>query len=100
MHPTTTLAHKYKPPGIFYIDLWPFGLDQLVIADPAFAHEYLTFRKLPKHPEVAAYLDPFFGAGNIVTANGELWKKLRDMLAPPFLSAHTFLATSLVSPAA
>jgi cytochrome P450 len=91
------MAQKHKLPGLFYIDLWPLGPEQLIITDPAFANEYVTARKLPKHQLVATYLDPIVGKGNIIACNGPRWKRLHDMLAPAFSAAQTFEMTGLIA---
>jgi cytochrome P450 len=79
------------------MDLWPLGPEQLIITDPAFANEYITNRKLPKHELQAAYLDPIIGKGNMIASNGPRWKRLHDMVAPAFSTARAFRMTSLIA---
>ncbi|KAF2116115.1 cytochrome P450 3A30 [Lophiotrema nucula] len=93
----TTLAHKYNLPGLFYVDLWPFGPIQLVITDPELASHYITAGNLPKHPLQAAYLDPILGEGSIIVTNGPRWKRLHNTLAPAFSTAHVLSMTSLIA---
>lgn len=93
----TTIAHKYRLPGLFYMDLWPLGPEQLIIADPVFANEYVTSRKLPKHELQAAFLDPILGSGNLVSSNGTHWKRPHDMIAPAFSTANTFAMLTLIA---
>ncbi|KAF2662799.1 cytochrome P450 3A30 [Lophiostoma macrostomum CBS 122681] len=80
----TTMKHKYKLPGVFYLDLWPLGPSQVVVTDPDVALHMTAVKNHPKHPDEAYYIDPVGGKGNIVASNGPLWKHLHQMLAPAF----------------
>ncbi|PSN73464.1 cytochrome P450 3A30 [Corynespora cassiicola Philippines] len=93
----TTLAHKYHLPGLFYMDLWPLGPEQLIITDPRLATQYVTNRKLPKHQLLADYLDPILGKGNIITVNGTHWKSIHDLLSPAFSVARVLDITTLIA---
>jgi len=91
----TTIARKYDLPGLFYLDLWPLGPEQLIIIDPELASQYVTPRNLPKHKLQADFLDPILGEGNIVVANGPRWKRLHNMLAPAFSTTNVLGMTRL-----
>ncbi|KAF2199970.1 cytochrome P450 3A30 [Delitschia confertaspora ATCC 74209] len=80
----TTLSQKYKLPRLFYIDLWPFGPDFLVITDPNLALQISNFRNLYKHHIAREVVNGVVGKDNIVTTDGPLWKKLHNMVAPSF----------------
>lgn len=79
------------------MDLWPLGPEQLIIADPALATRYVTGRILPKHHRLSEYLNPILGEGNIITSNGARWKRLHDMLAPAFSSAHVSRMAGMIA---
>ncbi|KAF3001900.1 hypothetical protein E8E13_006170 [Curvularia kusanoi] len=80
----TTMSQKYKLPGIFYLDLWPVADNICIVTDPDVALHMTVQRNHEKHVAEAQSLDPMIGKGNIVTAEGEQWKKMHRMLAPAF----------------
>ena len=80
----TTMKEKYNLPGVFYLDFWPLGPSQLVVTDPDVALHMTAVKNHPKHPDEAYFIDPVAGRGNIVSANGPVWKHLHQMIAPAF----------------
>ncbi|OCL03213.1 cytochrome P450, partial [Glonium stellatum] len=84
----TTLAQKYKLPGIFYLDLWPLGPAQLIITDPDLADQVTVLRSYPKHIENEIYLTPLVDKRNIAASNGPTWKLLHSMLSPAFAPSN------------
>ena len=80
----TTIAQKYQLPGVFYLDLWPVAPRILVITDPDIARKYTVLHNLPKHPEEAKALDSVIGSLNMVSANGQAWKRSHAIVAPAF----------------
>ena len=84
----TTLSKKYDLPGLWYLDLWPIGPQQLIITDPDLALYMTVTKNHPKHPMEAIFVDPVVGVGNIVTINGPKWKTIHNMLAPAFAIAN------------
>lgn len=84
----TTLARKYNLPGVFYVDLWPVGPAQIIVTDPAAAHDITTIRPLPKHGEVERFLRPIAGGENIAAVNGAKWKYIHGLVSPGFASSH------------
>jgi cytochrome P450 len=84
----TTMAQKYKLPGVFYLDLWPVAHSICVITDPDVALHMTVTRNHEKHSEEAKAVDPMIGVANIVTSEGARWKMLHKMLAPAFSVMH------------
>lgn len=80
----TTITQQYKLPGIFYLDLWPVAPSMCVVTDPDVAMHMTVHRNHEKHIEEAKAVDPMIGKGNIVTSDGERWKRMHKMLAPAF----------------
>ena len=78
----TEIAIKYKMPGIWYMDLWPFGPVFVVIRDPTVGDQALVHKGLPQHVESAEFLEPFIGKDPIPVTNGLVWKKLHGGMAP------------------
>ena len=75
-------------PGVFYLDLWPVAWGQVVVTDPDCGLYVTVLRNHPKHIAEAQVIDPLIGNGNIVSANGQLWKALHKMLSPAFSITH------------
>jgi cytochrome P450 len=84
----TTLSKKYDLPGLWYLDLWPLGPQQIIITDPDLALYMTVIKNHPKHPIEAVFIDPVVGANNIVATSGPKWKTIHNMLAPAFAIAN------------
>lgn len=84
----TTMSHKYKLPGVFYLDLWPVAPSICVITDPDVALYMTVTRNHEKHSQEAKAVDPMMGKANLVTSEGARWKMLHKMLAPAFSITH------------
>lgn len=93
----TYLANKYALPGIFYIDLWPLAVPQIVITDPDLAMEILTVNPFPKHPQIETFLRPFTGRGSIAASNGERWKYNHRMVGGGFTASHIKSMLDMIS---
>ncbi|VUC32684.1 unnamed protein product [Clonostachys rosea] len=93
----TYLAHKYKLPGIFYIDLWPLAVPQIVITDPDIAMQILTVNPFPKHPQIEVFLQPFTGKGSIAASNGDRWKYNHRMVGGGFTASHIKSMINMIS---
>jgi cytochrome P450 len=80
----TQLIEEYDLPPVFYIDARPASpVVTMVIADPEVAREVCE-SGLPKHPQLRSVLEPLAGPANIITLEGQLWKKWRSIFNPGF----------------
>ncbi|ORY05690.1 cytochrome P450 [Clohesyomyces aquaticus] len=93
----TTISRKYDLPGLWYLDLWPMGPKQIIITDPDLAHHTTSIENHPKHEAEHEFLDPILGNRNIVSSNGQAWKYLHNMLAPPFAVASVRNMVGMIS---
>lgn len=75
---------RHKLERLFYMDNWPLGPSQLIIADPEIAQQVTVQRSLDKHPYLDEFVAPIGGPDNIVGANGAVWKKWRSVFNPGF----------------
>ena len=83
------IRKKYKTGDIIYLDFWPLGPRLLLIGDPEVSSQFITTgQSLPKSPLETNYMNVFLGKGNMVSAEGEQWKRLRSMFNPGFSSSH------------
>jgi cytochrome P450 len=75
------------PPN-FYVDLWPVGEQLLFVTDPAVAYQMTQETSLPKFDFLKTYMRPLTGDKDLVTMEGQEWKKWRGIYNPGFSAAH------------
>jgi len=80
-------AYPDLPPN-FYVDIWPFGEQFLMITDPAVAYQVTQEHSLPKFPFLKEYLKPVTGDKNLFSMEGKEWKTWRGIYNPGFSAAH------------
>ncbi|MCJ1383276.1 hypothetical protein MMC17_006389 [Xylographa soralifera] len=69
---------------IFYLDLWPFGPQILVVSSPDGLYQMTQEHSLPKFHVMRKYLRPMSGEFDLVTMEGEMWKRWREIFNPGF----------------
>ena len=89
-HVITTVAQQNMPvpSDIFYLDASPIGAPLLAIASPAVAYKVTQEHSLPKWPVLGDYVDPMAGSHNLVTLEGQEWKKWRNVFNSGFSAGH------------
>ncbi len=100
MHPQaylTAIAQKYHLRGIFYIDLWPIAPSQVVLTDPELMNQVTVVKSLPMHTMADDFLAPIIGRNVIATANGAVWKKMHNAMAPAFSWSHIRSLTGVIA---
>jgi len=81
----------------FYLDTWPFGPPVLVAISPDMIAQYCQDRYLQKHIGMRRFLEPLTGEFDLVSMEGEMWKRWRRIFNPGFSSSHiTTLADSVI----
>ncbi|KAK4450502.1 cytochrome P450 [Podospora aff. communis PSN243] len=80
----TELAKRYNLPGIWYLDLWPFGPAQVIITSAEASFEVLSKRPYLMHRWVDYWFRIMLGPNVIAAINGPAWKKLHHMMGPSF----------------
>ena len=73
---------------IFYLDLWPFGPQILVVSSPAALYQMTQEHSLPKFHAMRNFLRPMTGESDLVTMEGDIWKSWRSVFAPGFSPSH------------
>jgi cytochrome P450 len=75
--------------SFFYLDSWPFSPPVLVVISPhamsQFTQENVT---LQKHKLMRQFLRPLTGKHDLVSMEGQLWKKWRTIFNPGFSATH------------
>ena len=79
------IKEKYGLGDTFYLNLWPFAPDFLVISDPGLAQQLLN---APKYWTLTWYLDWLSGPENLVGQHGAEWKMWRSIFNPGFAGQH------------
>lgn len=88
--PTVVLADQIRRryPHLdraFYLDLWPFSLPSLVVISPDLMRQVSqTENSLPKVSFLKAYMKPISGGHDLVSMEGEEWKRWKDVFRPGF----------------
>ncbi len=78
---------------VYYLDLWPFGPQMLVIASPSSLYQITQEHSLPKYHGMKTFLQPITGGGDIVTMEGQIWKTWRGIFNPGFSASHLMTMT-------
>lgn len=73
---------------IFYLDTWPFSPPLLVVVGPDEAHQITEEQSLPKFHTLSEYMRPITGGNDLVSMEGDQWKKWRSLFNPGFASGH------------
>ena len=73
---------------VYYLDNWPFSAPILVIGSPSAAYQITQEHSLPKFHALRSFLRPLTGAYDLVTMEGQLWKRWRTIYNPGFSLGH------------
>ena len=79
------IKDKYELGDTFYLNLWPFAPDFLVLSDPVLAQQLIH---APKYWTLTWYLDWLSGPENLVAQHGQDWKLWRSIFNPGFAQGH------------
>ncbi|KAK6953596.1 hypothetical protein Daesc_005901 [Daldinia eschscholtzii] len=73
-----------KIPPVLYLDLWPVSRSLVLIIDPVAAAQFTQVKSLPKDRVTTDFMQPLTQNLDIVSTEGEQWKKWRSMFNPGF----------------
>ncbi|KAK6077837.1 sterigmatocystin biosynthesis P450 monooxygenase stcS-like protein 1 [Seiridium cupressi] len=93
----TLIAQKYDLQGVFYLDLWPVADPQVVLIEPELMDQVQVHRAYDQHPMAEELLASIVGPNVVATANGPVWKKLHNAMAPSFFISHVRTLTGLMA---
>ena len=80
----------------FYLDTWPFGPPVLVVISPDMIAQYCQDRYLRKHVGMRNFLEPLTGELDLVSMEGQIWKKWRRIFNPGFSATHISTLTKSI----
>lgn len=85
----TEMKQDMNLPDIWYLDLWPFGPQFVICSSPDSAAIPSTIHAMGIASEVSDFFDGNLGTGFIEATNGQPWKELMHMIAPPLTPSAT-----------
>lgn len=89
MYITDQLRRKYPDMGpVFYFDMWPFSIPMLFAQSPSSAYQLIQERVHPKAEAVRKFMYPLTKNNDLITMEGQLWKKWRGVFSPGFSASH------------
>lgn len=86
--PRSVTASMSSLGPIFYLDLWPFGPQMLVVASPDGLHQITQEHSLPKFHAMRKFLRPITGEFDLVSMEGDMWRTWRNIFNPAFSPGH------------
>lgn len=93
----TTIARKYDLKGIWYLDLWPIADPQVILTEPELMDAVQVSRVYNQHRISDEMMQNMIGKDVVATANGPVWKKLHNAMAPAFLPSHIRTLTGVMA---
>ena len=83
------VKHMYPDVGpVFYLDMWPFSLPNLVVASPEAAYQLTQEHSQPKSDGLRKYMRPLANNNDLVSLEGQPWKTRRSVYNPSFSASH------------
>jgi len=83
----TQMIQDFNLPEVFYLDLWPFGPEFIILNSPDATAFPTTANTMAQARVVHDYYEDNIGVGFIEVSNNPLWKELHKMMAPALTPA-------------
>jgi len=84
----TDLNNTYNFPGLFYIDIYPFGEPMVLITNPDVARQVQTSPDVDRHPVFKEVLKGLVGDHGLFSTYGEEWRQQRALFGPAFAMSN------------
>lgn len=78
------------------MDVWPFAMPIFYIFDPTLSQQVTQDHSLPKFDGLKPFMVHLAGPGDMVSSNGQHWKKWRTIFNPGFAASHLITLTPLI----
>lgn len=72
----------------FYLDTWPFASLFLVVSSPDMVYQMTQKIQIPKAKTLRSFLQHLTGREDLVTLEGNAWKRWRRIFNPGFSATH------------
>jgi cytochrome P450 len=74
---------------VYYFDLWPIGMQFLMIVDPDVTNQLIAKENVYKNSILKLFMGFLVGSpDNLLSGDGHSWTKLRRIFNPGFASSH------------
>ena len=73
---------------VFYLDMWPFSLPILIASSSSTAYQLTQEHSQPKSYGLRDFLRPLADNQDLVSLEGPIWKKWREIFNPGFSASH------------
>lgn len=90
------IRERFNLPDVFYTDPWPFGPPTMMIFNTEVMADIAIKQNMQKHPLIDDFVQHVGGPGNLVSAEGQEWKKWRSAFNPGFSAAHLMTLVPLL----
>lgn len=85
------IREKYNLGDVYYFDLWPIGMQFLMIVDPDITNQLIVKDSIPKNSVLKMFMGFLVGlSNNLLSGDGHAWAKLRRAFNPGFASSHLY----------
>jgi hypothetical protein len=81
-------AYPELPGTAIYLDVWPFGQPLLGVMHPEMSYQLTQAIQLPKYSGLRTFIAPLTGKEDLVTMEGQNWKRWRGIFNPGFSGSH------------
>lgn len=88
LHTVMAQLSKKFPSGIFYISMWPFMSEPLMVVTTPSAASQVQGLDLGKPPALCVPLETLTGGPSLITMHGGTWKKWRALFNPGFSAGY------------
>lgn len=83
------IREKYNLGDVYYFDLWPIGMQFLMIVDPDITNQLIVKDSISKNSVLKMFMGFLVGSSNnLLSGDGHAWAKLRRVFNPGFASSH------------
>jgi cytochrome P450 len=90
------VRQKYDLGDVYYLDLWPIGMQFLMIVDPEITNQLIVKDSISKNSVLKLFMRFLVGSpNNLLSGDGHSWERLRRIFNAGFSTSH--LATLIPS---
>ncbi|KAL2807725.1 cytochrome P450 [Aspergillus granulosus] len=83
------IRQKYDLGDVYYFDLWPIGMEFMMIVDADVTNQLIVKENVPKNSILKLFMRFLVGSpDNLLSGDGHGWLKLRRIFNPGFASSH------------
>jgi cytochrome P450 len=81
---TQALCDEFADAELYFMDFWPVYPPLYIVFGPELAHQISNKYNMPKTANVSSFMEPITGGPNLLTMNGDEWRRWRALFNPGF----------------